>query len=246
MRWRRRTVKFSDQRQSRWSSKHETSLQSTWSRKCSDSSVEDHFWHIIVFWISSDNRRCQICIWTFMSKEYVIDSFFQFTKKCFFFNSKNFFWAIIWNFWKNQCLSICLQYRDSTSKSSLFSFEICDFFWFERFKSIENAAWNDLNVSIVINAIEYVCFRDLIFMIIASANIIIDCLLRFDLMNDCDCDSFSILEFKIDASWTSWFSIWFEFIISFIFKSIWKKNIVSIIFSLNFWSRSEIISKIKE
>jgi hypothetical protein len=135
-----------------------------------------------------------------------------------FFNSKNSFWAIIWNFWEKRCFNICFQYRDSTNKSFLCSFEICDFFWFERFKSIENATWNDFNVSIVINAIEYVFFRNLIFIIIASASIIIDCLFFFDLIDDCDCDSFSILEFKFDASWTSW--SWSEFKISFIFKSI--------------------------
>jgi hypothetical protein len=61
-RWRRRTVKFSDQRLSRWSSEHETSLQSAWSHKCSDSSIEDHFWHTIVSWIFSDSRQYRICI----------------------------------------------------------------------------------------------------------------------------------------------------------------------------------------
>jgi hypothetical protein len=145
-------------------------------------------------------------------------AFFIYEKMSRFFNSKNFFWAIIWIFWKNRCLNICFQYCDSTSKSSLCSFEICDFFWFERFKSIKNAAWNNFNVSIVINAIEYIYFRDLIFIIIASTNIIIDCLFFFDLIDDCNCDSFSILEFKFDASWTFWF--WSEFKISFIFKSI--------------------------
>ncbi len=140
-------------------------------------------------------------------------AFFIHEKMSFFFNSKNSFCAIIWNFWKNRCLNICLQYRDSMSKSSLCSFEICDFFWFERFKSIKNVAWNDFNVSIVINAIEYVYFRDLIFIIIAFASIIIDCLFFFDLVDDCDCDSSSILEFKIDWFWT-------KFKISFIFKSI--------------------------
>ncbi len=125
-------------------------------------------------------------------------AFFIHEKMSRFSNSRNFFWAIIWNFWKNRCFNIYLQYRYSTNKSSLCSFEICDFFWFERFKSIENATWNDFNVLIVINAVEYVYFRDLIFIIIASASIIIDCLLFFDLIDDCDCDLFSILEFKID------------------------------------------------
>ncbi len=118
-----------------------------------------------------------------------------------------------------------------------------EIFLFKRFNSIENAAWNDLNVSIVINVIKYVYFRDLIFMIITFANIIIDCLFFFDLIDDCDCDSFSILEFKIDVSWTFWF--WSKFKISFIFKSIWKKDILSIIFALNLWFLFEIISKIK-
>ncbi len=155
-----------------------------------------------------------------------------------FFNSKNSFWAIIWNFWEKRCLIICFQYRDSTSKSSLCSFEIKNFFWFERSKSIENATWNDFNVSIVINAIEYVYFRNLIFMIIASADIIIDCLLFLNLIDDYDCESFSILELK-----TNWF--WTKFKISSIFKSIWRESIVSIIFVLNSWSVFEIILKIK-
>ncbi len=92
----------------------------------------------------------------------------------------------------------------------------------------------------MINAVEYVCFRDLIFMITTSFDIIIDCLFFFDLVDDCKCESFSILESKIDISW-----FWSEFKISFIFKSIWRRNIASIIFSLNFWSLFEIISKIK-
>jgi hypothetical protein len=130
---------------------------------------------------------------------------------------------------------ISFQYRDSTSKSSLCSFEIWRFFWFERSNSIENAAWNDLKFWIVINATEYVCFRDLIFMIIASADIIIDFFVRFDLMNECD--SFSILKFNI--------SFWIEFKILSTFKSIWRKSFISIVFALNLWSRSEIISRIK-
>jgi hypothetical protein len=84
--WSHRTVKFSNQRQSRWSLEHETSLQSAWSHKCSDSWIEDYLWHIIVSWISSDSRRCQICIWTLRSEKYVIDSLFRLTKKCLSFS----------------------------------------------------------------------------------------------------------------------------------------------------------------
>jgi hypothetical protein len=65
--------------------KHETSLQSAWLRICFNQSIEDHFWHIIMSWIFSDSRRCQICIWTLRSKKFVIDSLFSFTKRCFFF-----------------------------------------------------------------------------------------------------------------------------------------------------------------
>jgi hypothetical protein len=163
-------------------------------------------------------------------------------KMSLFFNSKNFFCAVIWNFWEKRCLNICFQYRDLTSRSFLCSFEICDFFWFERSKSIENAVWNDFNVSIVINAVEYVYFRNLIFIIIASANIIIDCLFFIDLIDDCEYDSFSILEFKFDVSWTSWFLIWFEFIISFIFKHLKKKHRIDSIFIeflISFWDYFE-------
>ncbi len=168
-------------------------------------------------------------------------------KVIFFLHSKNFFRAIIWNFWEHRYFNIYFQYRDSTNKSFLCSFEIFDFFWFEHFKSIENAAWNDFNVLIVINAYKYVCFRNLIFMITAFTSIIIDCLFFFDLIDDYDCDSFSIFKCKIDVSWTSWFLNWFEFIISFIFKSFWRKSIVSKIFSLKFlWFLFEIISKVKK
>ncbi len=80
------------------------------------------------------------------------------------------------------------------------NFEIRDFFWFKRFKSIENTAWNDFNISIVINAIKYVYFRNLIFMIIAFANINIDCLFFFDLIKNCHYDLFSIFKFTINVS----------------------------------------------
>ncbi len=61
-RWRRRIVKFSNQRQSRWSSEHETSLQSAWLHKCFNSSIEDHFWHTVMSWIFSHSRQYRICI----------------------------------------------------------------------------------------------------------------------------------------------------------------------------------------
>jgi hypothetical protein len=71
---------------SKLSSKHEMSLQLTWLRMCFDQSIEDYLWDIIVSWISSDSRWCQICIWTLRSEEFVIVSLFQFTKKCFVFS----------------------------------------------------------------------------------------------------------------------------------------------------------------
>jgi hypothetical protein len=48
MRWSHYTVKFSDWMRSKLSSKHETSLQSTWSHKYFDSSIKNHFWHTVV------------------------------------------------------------------------------------------------------------------------------------------------------------------------------------------------------
>jgi hypothetical protein len=59
-------------------------------------------------------------------------------------------------------------------------------------------------------------------MIIAFININIDYLFFFDLIDDYDCDSFSIFEFKIDVSWT--FSLWSKFKISSIFKNENRKT----------------------
>ncbi len=91
---------------SKLSSEHEKFLQSTWLHMCFNQLIEDHFWHIIVFWISSDNRRCQIYIWTLMLKKYVIDSFFQLTKKCFFLS--------IWKILSERSFEISEQIKIST------------------------------------------------------------------------------------------------------------------------------------
>jgi hypothetical protein len=53
---------------------------------CFDRLIEDHFWHTVGFYISSDSRRCQIFIWTLRLKRFEIDSLFLFTKKCFVFS----------------------------------------------------------------------------------------------------------------------------------------------------------------
>ncbi len=158
----------------------------------------------------------------------MINSLFHFTKKCLVFSirktlsersSKIFEKINVLKFVFNIVI-----WRTNRFCATL-KFEI--FFDSNVLDRSKNAAWNDFNVSILINAIEYVYFRNLIFMIIASANIIIDCLFFLNLIDKCNRDSFSILKFKIDWFWT-------KFKISFIFKSIWKRNIVSIIFSLNF------------
>ncbi len=58
MRWQHRIVKSLNRMRSKWSSEHETSSQRKSSRTCSDRLIEDHLWHIIVSWISSNSRRC--------------------------------------------------------------------------------------------------------------------------------------------------------------------------------------------
>jgi hypothetical protein len=77
--------------------------------------------------------------------------------------------------------------------------------------------WNDFKVLIMINIIKYIYFQNLIFIIIVSVKIIINYFF-FNLIDDCEYNSFSIFKFKI----------------LFIFKLILKKNIVLIIFTLNF------------
>jgi hypothetical protein len=86
MRWQYCIVKFSNRMRSKWSSEHETSSQRKSLRTCFNRSIEDHFWHIVVSWISSDSHQCQICIWTLRSDELEIDSFFSSMKKCLSFS----------------------------------------------------------------------------------------------------------------------------------------------------------------
>ncbi len=92
----------------------------------------------------------------------------------FFFQFEKFLLSCNLKIWENRYLNICFQYCDFINKSFLCNFEIFSFFWFERFKSIVNAAWNELNLKIMINAIAYKLFRDLIFITTTLINIIVE------------------------------------------------------------------------